>query len=126
MSSTITRNIHAYTAGSGGVSKGNAVKLSSGLVVKCSAATDRAIGLAQNDAAEGAAVEVAHPGGGGFAKAGASISAGNLLGFDTSGDLVKVASASDIVIAQALEDAVDNDIFSTQVIGPFQATATQS
>lgn len=126
MSSTITRNIHSYRAGSGGVSKGNAVKLSSGAVVKCSAATDRAIGIAQNDASENGLVEVAHPGGGGFAKAGAAISAGNLLGFDTSGDLVKVASASDIIIAQALEDAADNDIFSVQVIGPSQATATQS
>lgn len=126
MSSTPTRNIVSYRAGSGGVNKGNAVKLSGSTVVKCSAATDRAIGIAQNAAAEGAAVEVAHPGGGGFGLAGAAISAGNLLGFDTSGDLVKVASASDIIIAQALEDAADNDVFSVQVIGPSQATATQS
>lgn len=124
--STITRNIHPYRAGSGGVSKGNAVKLSSGSVVKASAATDRVIGIAQNDASENGLVEVAHPGGGGFAKAGASISAGNLLSSNGDGDLIKVANADDIIIAQALEDASDNDIFSVQVIGPSMATAAQA
>lgn len=124
--STITRNIHSYRAGSGGVSKGNAVKLSSGSVVKASAATDRVIGIAQNDASENGLVEVAHPGGGGFAKAGASISAGNLLSSNGDGDLIKVANADDIIIAQALEDASDNDIFSVQVIGPSMATAAQA
>lgn len=125
MSSVIHRKIVTYLAG-GTISKGQAVKLSSGAVVVCSAATDRAIGLAQCDAASGEPCEVAYIGGGAYGKAAGSISAGNLLGFDGSGELVKVANASDIVIAQAMEDAVDNDIFSVLVIGPFQATAAQA
>ncbi len=125
MSSVLSRRLHSFRAG-GSIVKGQAVKLSSGNVVACAAATDRSIGLAQCDASSGQLVEVAMHGGGGYGLAAGSISAGNLLGFDGSGHLVKVANASDIVIAQALEDAVDNDIFSVNVIGPFQATAAQS
>lgn len=127
MSSYIKRFIVTYLS-DGTITKGQAVKIGSDKshVTKCTAATDRAIGLAQHDALVGEPIEVAHPGGGGAGVAGAAISAGNLLGFNTDGDLVKVANASDIVIAQALEDAADNDIFGVQVIGPFQATAAQS
>lgn len=125
MSSVLYRRIHTFIAG-GAIAKGQAVKLSSGQVVVCSAATDRAIGLAQIAAASGEPCEVALQGGGAYAKAAGTIAEGNLLGFDASGELVKVANASDIVIAQAMEAAVDNDIFSVQVIGPVQATAAQA
>lgn len=126
MSSTGERNILSFRAGSGGVHKGAAVKLSSGSVVLCSASTDRAIGIAQNAADENSLVEVAMPGGGGFAKAGGIIAEGDLLGVDGNGDVVKVAAQHDVIIAQAMEGAVDNDIFSVQVIGPSMATQTQS
>lgn len=126
MSSVPQRNIIAHTAGAA-ISKGMAVKLSSGKVIKCAGTTDRAIGLAQTaPTADGDMVEVALPGGGGFGLAEAAISAGNLLGVNASGKLQKVASASDIIIAQALEDAAAGDVFAVMVIGPSQATATQS
>lgn len=47
-----------YTAG-GAIAKGEFVKFSSGKVVKCAAATDVAIGVALDGAAEGAIVPVA-------------------------------------------------------------------
>ena len=125
MSSVLQRRLGAFIAG-GTITKGQPVKLSSGKVVACAATTDRAIGLAQNAASSGDAIEVALPGGGGFGAAGGTIAEGNLLGFNSSGLLQKVASASDIVIGQAMESAVSGDIFSVNVLGPCQATATQS
>lgn len=125
MSSVMKRRIHTFLA-AGTIVKGQAVKLSSGSVVVAAAATDRVIGLAQGDASSGQAVEVALQGGGAYGKAAASISAGNLLSSDGSGNLLKVANASDIVIAQAMEDASANDIFEVQVVGPYQATAAQA
>lgn len=125
MSSAVNRNISSFRAG-GAISKGQPVKLSSGAVIACTASTDRMIGLAQNDAVSGGGVEVAMPGGGGFGKAGAGISAGDLLGVNGSGLLVKVAAQHDLIVAQAHEDAVLNDVFGVMVIGPSMATQAQS
>lgn len=120
------QNLATYKA-SGAIAKGQAVKLSADdTVVVCSGVTDRAIGTANQAAADGDPIEVALPGGGGPGKAASTISRGNLLGFDSSGNLQKVDAANSIVIAQAMEDAVVGDIFSVQVCGPFQATAAQS
>lgn len=126
MSSILTPIVHTYLAGAA-LEKGQAVKLSSGAVVKAAASTDRVIGIAQNTVtAAGDAVEVASIGGGAYAKAGGTIAEGDLLGVNTDGDLVKVANQHDIIIAQAMEGAVDNDIFSVNVVGPSMATQTQS
>lgn len=126
MSSHQEPKITGFKAGAA-ISKGMAVKLSSGKVVKTAAATDRAVGISQSaPTADGDMVEVAMPGGGGLGLAGGTISAGNLLGYGTDGKLIKVGNASDIIIAQAMEDAVENDVFEVQVIGPSQATAAQS
>lgn len=127
MSSVLKRFMATYLA-DGTITKGQAVKIGSDKshVAKCTASTDRAVGIAQHDALVGESLEVAHPGGGGYAQAGGTIAAGDLLGFNTDGDLVKVAAQHDIIIAQALESAVDNDIFGVQVIGPSMATQTQS
>lgn len=126
MSSTTEKKIATYRAGSGGVLKGNAVKLSSGLVVKGAAVTDRVIGIANNAADEGGAVEVCLPGGGGQGLAKTTIAEGDLLGVNADGSLQKVDGASSIIIAQAMEGASAGEIFEVNVIGPSQATAAQS
>lgn len=114
------------TAG-GTISRGQAVKFSSDddTVVKSSASTDNHIGIAQNDALVGQPVEIAIPGGGGMAQAGGTIARGDKLGVDANGDLVKVAAQHDVIIAQAKESAVDNDIFAVEVVFA-QATQAQS
>lgn len=125
MSSVVERRLAAFVCG-GTISKGQPVKISSKKIVACSATTDRAIGLAQNAGVSGDKIEVAMPGGGGFGALGGTVAEGDLLGFNSSGLLQKVASANDIVIAQALETGVSGDISGVQVVGPFQATQTQS
>lgn len=126
MSSHLHKKLATYKAG-GAIAKGQAVKLSAAdTVVVCAAVTDRAIGVANQAAASGEPLEVAMPGGGGSGKAASTIDIGNLVGFDSSGNLQKVDGASSIVIAQAMEAAVVGDIFSINVCGPFQATAAQS
>ncbi len=100
------------------IARGQAVKFSTDddTVVKSAASTDRHLGIAQNDAEAGQPVEIAIPGGGGFGKAAGTIVRGDLLGVNTDGELVKVAAQHDIIIAQAKESAVDNDIFALEVV----------
>lgn len=112
------------------ITKGTAVKLTASksgkAVTQCAATTDLAIGIAQNAAVNaGDLVEVALPGGGGKALAKATISVGNMLGINADGSIQKVASASDHIVAQALDDAVAGDIFQVMVLSA-QAVGTQS
>lgn len=127
MSSVLQKNVAPFKAG-GVIAKGQAVKLSADdTVVVCSASTDRAIGVAQiASTGSGDVIEVAMPGGGGFLKAGGAIAKGDLLGIDTSGNLVKVAAQHDMIIAQSHQVAATGDIFAGFIIGPSMATQAQS
>lgn len=129
MSSLIQPNIVSYRAGAA-IAYGVACKPGADgqHVVKAgAAATDKAIGINQSTDATAAedTVELAVIGGGAEAKAGGTIAMGDELGFDTDGKLVKVASASDRVIAIALEAAVLNDLFSVMVVA-HKAVGTQA
>lgn len=110
------------------VSKGQAVKFgtSNKRVTKVTATTDNSIGIAQNAAANaGDLLEVAFPGGGAKALAKATITKGDILGHNADGSIQKLASASDKIIGQAMDDAVAGDIFSVNVLSA-QGVATQS
>lgn len=125
MASSFAPHILTFKAG-GTIVKGHAVKLSAkDTVVECTATTDKAIGIAQADAASAEFIEVALPGGGAKAKAQGTINAGALLVSHTDGTLKKVAAASDRVIAMAMESAVAGDVFSVHVVVA-QGTATES
>lgn len=82
-----------------------------------SAATDKVIGIAQNEssAAEDA-LEIALPGGGGKALLGGSVSFGDFLAADSNGALVATTTANNKVIAQALSDGVSGDVIPVNVV----------
>lgn len=127
MSSMIKPLIATFEA-DGAIAKGQAVKFgtSSKRVTPVGATTDLSIGIAQNIAVNaGDLVEVALPGGGAKALAKASISKGNILGHNADGSIQKLASASDKIVAQAMDDAAAGDIFSVMVLSA-QGVATQS
>lgn len=116
MASTLEPIIKTYIAG-GTIAKGQCVKAGADRtkVAVASAATDKIIGIAQNAVASGDACEVAMHGGGAKGNAGGTISTGDLLTSDSAGDLIATTSANNRVVGVALEDAVDNDIFSVAV-----------
>jgi hypothetical protein len=91
-----------------------AVYLSGGKARLCGASA-RAIGILQNkpEAAD-AAAEVLRDGVS-LAVAGGSFSADDYLTTDANGDLVE-ASTGDEICAQALEDAVDNQVVSVLLL----------
>ena len=96
------------------VVKGGATKE---YVAVVSAATDKGIGIVQNAAtAADDQIEVALPGGGAIAKLGGTVAFGDMLGFNTDGKLIKVAQASDRVIAMAMQDGVDGDLIAVEVM----------
>lgn len=127
MSSMVKPLIATFEAAAA-IAKGQAVKLDSTgkIVTKCSATTDKAVGVAQNAAVNvGDLVEVALHGGGGKGLAKTTINAGDILGVNADASIQKVASASDRVIGHALQDAAASDLFS-MMIGISQAVGTQS
>ncbi len=86
-------------------------------VAVVSAATDKGIGILQNTTtAANEIAEVALPGGGAIAKLGGTVAFGDMLGFNTGGKLIKVAQASDRVIAMAMEDGVADDLIAVEVM----------
>lgn len=101
-------------------SRGVAVKFSDTAgqkVAKCSAATDKAIGILQNTTTDTDEVaEVALPGGGAMALLSGTVAAGDMLGFDTNGKLLKAANTSDRVIAMAMKDGVSGDLIPVEVL----------
>jgi Uncharacterized conserved protein (DUF2190) len=110
------------------IAKGQAVKFgtSNKRVTPSAATTDLHIGIAQNAAVNvGDLVEVAVSGGGAKGLANGTIAKGNILGVNANGKLQKLASANDIVVGQAFDDAVSGDIFSLMV-GVSQGVVTQS
>lgn len=75
-----------------------------GQVLKVTATTSIAIGIVQNDPASGEPALIAGPGSLAIAVAGANdIAKGELLGFNTTGQVVDHTTAGRWVIAQAME-----------------------
>lgn len=116
MASTLKPQILAYYVAAG-IAKGKAVKTGadSEHVAVCSAGTDKAIGLVQNDTTTAEDIAEVAVAGGAKGLAGDTIAVGDLLAADSNGALVATTSANDKVIGQALEDAVAGDLFSVQM-----------
>jgi hypothetical protein len=110
------------------IAKGKAVKIGSDRehVAVATANTSSCIGIAQNAAtAEGDLVEVARPGGGGKALAKEAITAGKFLISNADGALEQTNASGDRIIGMAMEDAVEGDIFSVEVVAGVATTSDQ-
>jgi len=83
----------------------------------------KSIGFLMNTPTAGQVCEIAGSGGGAKAIAGGTINAGDLLATDANGDLL-VGTANQILVARALEGAVDGDIFAVEPILAFSGTST--
>lgn len=106
------------------LSRGEAVKYSSGEVIVCDAGTgsigdDLCLGFVTQDVAAGAEASVAVFGGGGVAIAAGNISAGDQLKTNADGHVVATTTTGDIIVAIAEESAVDNDVFAIRPTPPF-------
>lgn len=112
----------APTVGAGALSRGQAVKFSSGVLVACAAGAssigDRAFGFMTQDAAIGGLASVAVLGGGGVAIAAGNITAGAALKTNADGHVVATTTAGDVVVAIAAEAAADNDVFAILPVAP--------
>ena len=106
----------APTVGATALSRGEAVKFSSGVLVACddgaSSVGDRAMGFVMHDAAIGATASIAVAGGGGVAIAAGTISKGDALKTDANGHVVATSTSNNVISAIAEEDAVDGDVFA--------------
>lgn len=101
--------IPAFTVVKGGADKSH--------VSPASAATDKVIGIAQNEVtASGDTVEVAIQGGGAKAKLGGTVAFGDFLASNGSGALVATTTADDNVIAQAMQSGVSGDVIGVEVV----------
>ena len=128
MSAMVKPLIATFEAGAA-IAKGQAVKFSGNnkTVIKCSAATDSVIGIAQNVASSaGDLVEVALPGGGAKALAKATIALGDRLGVNADASLQKLATQGDSEFAIAMDSAVAGDIFAVMVGKNTSAYAVQA
>lgn len=101
-------------AASGTLTQFSAVKFAStaGRVVAVNATTDRAIGLIQNDPTNGEAAEIAGLGVA-IGRAGANdIAVGDLLGFNSSGQVVDHTTDGRFIFAMALQasTAVNDEV----------------
>lgn len=83
--------------------------------VVAAGAGERAVGILQNDPADGRGAEVAVAPGGSKMKLGGTVALGQLLKSDANGDGVVIAAGDEEVVARALEAGVDNDVISVQV-----------
>jgi hypothetical protein len=119
MSSTKAPEIQIFKVDAA-VAKGLAVKAgasSDEYVQKCSAASDKSIGIAQNDTeTAGDLAEIAVAGGGGKAKLGGTVSFGDLLAPDSNGKLVATTTNAERHIAMAMEGGVANDLISVVIL----------
>ena len=103
-------NAMKYKAATGGVSKNTFVKLGSTAgEVTTAGAGDAVLGVALNDAAAGADVEV-QPYGIASVVASAAIAAGAKIKSAASGKAVTASTANDVVYAIALEAAAGNNL----------------
>jgi hypothetical protein len=117
--------VQTYKA-SGAILRGQAVKLTANdTVTKSAAATDKSVGIALCDAADGKLVEVALPGGGAYGLCQTTVAKGKLLVSHTDAGLKPVAAANDRLVAMAMDDGSAGDLIPVEVITG-QATATES
>lgn len=104
----------------GSIDQGAAVKLNDDgkTVTKCTAATDKSIGILQNTGGvtTGQQCEIALPGGGGEAKLAGTVASGDLLAPNSDGHLVATTTENDRVIAMAMSGGVDDDIIGVEVL----------
>lgn len=96
------------------------VKLDGDGKAALSGAGERVVGIMQDEPAAGehGAVVLSGPS---WAKAGASINAGDLLKSDADGKLIPVTTDKDAYVGQAMEDAATNDQVSIIVKPGFYA-----
>lgn len=94
------------------LSKGTIVKIASGEVVAAALATDKAIGVVQDDVDAGNTASVKLRNGSGTYKviAGGTIAVGDYVASDASGHAVATTTANDEVVGLAVEAGVDNDL----------------
>lgn len=125
MASHSTPRIVSFNA-DGSIAKGKAVKAGSaeGQIAVCSANTDRAVGIIQEEVlGSGSVAEIALQGGGAKALLGEAVSFGNDLVPHTDGSLVKPNASGDQIIARAMEDGDSGDLISVEVyMAPAQAS----
>ena len=118
MASSSEPRIGAFLVGAA-IAKGKFVKAGSSrkYVAVCSAATDKIVGITQNatTAAEDTA-EVALPGGGAKVLLGGTVSFGDLLTSDGSGQAIATTTAANRYGAVAMEDGVSGDIIGCEVV----------
>lgn len=111
-------NMEAYLC-DGAITKGMAVKKGTddSHVVKCSANTDKAIGIAQCDVTLAEqTVEVALMGGGAKAKLSEAVVAGAYLVPHTDGTLALPNAAGDHIIAFAMSAGAIGDLINVMVV----------
>jgi len=104
-----------FTAG-GAINQYNVVKRGSSdsLVVECTAAADKSLGVAMSESASGALVEVAVAGGGAKVKLGGTVAGGDLL-TSTAAGVAVVAATTERVIGVAMQSGVSGDIIGIEV-----------
>jgi hypothetical protein len=119
MSSHANPNALTFKAGSTGIVKGCVVKpgADNKHVLISAAATSKNLGLALGAASAAEdKVEVALPGGGAKGLLGGTVSFGDLLTSDASGNCVATTTPGDRYVAMAMEDGVAGDLISVHVI----------
>ena len=86
-------------------------------VAAASANTSKCIGISQSASlGVGDAIEVAISGGGAKAKLSGAVVTGDLLVASTDGTLLKVVTAGDRVIAEAMEDGASGSVISVSIV----------
>ena len=105
-------NVIALPATAAGV-RGTAVKISGGLVVVSTAATDKTIGVldVDHDAGQQANVRLRSGSGTSIGRAGGNIAVGDYVTPTTGGELIATTTAGNEVVGLAIESAVDDGLF---------------
>jgi hypothetical protein len=118
MATCSQRRVESFLADAA-IAYGKGVKIGSDrehVAVVSTGRTDKSIGICQTVVtAAGDLVEVAMNGGGAKGLLGGTVVAGDELGLDNNGALIKVATANDRRIAIAMEGGVSGDIIAVEV-----------
>lgn len=93
--------------------EGVAVKLTAGLIVAATAATDKILGVTSvaNDAGQDANVRLRSSPGTSFGRAGGNIAVGDYVTATTAGELIATTTAGNEIVGMALETAADDGFF---------------
>lgn len=113
MSSTFKPNIQIFKSDAA-ITKGMAVKFGTDdtHVAKGALATDLLMGIAQNTVSAAAAlVEVALSGGGAKGLAGGTVTRGDLVSCDSSGNIITSTTPGNRILGVAMQSAVSGDVF---------------